>query len=291
MKIWISALRIRQWNKQALIVLPLIALGNEVRLTDVAQLISIAIAFSFVASALYLFNDLQDLETDRVDPVKSDRPLVKGVVGTSNVMIVGVVLTLVGFIAAFCTASSVSRTQVIGLLFFYLISNLFYSKFHLKKHRIIGIVIVALGFAIRFSIGTAVLELDFSTWAFVLIVQLAMFMLSGKRFQTILRNPPFDFREQELQFWLLTMVTFAALFAATYSGFITDPQVVAIWGKEALIVSALPLGMGLVRFVELVTHPQKYKDADVTEGMTKDLLLLSLVLCFALVLFLGRINV
>jgi len=291
MKIWISALRIRQWNKQALIVLPLIALGNEVRLADVAQLISIAIAFSFVASALYLFNDLQDLETDRVDPVKSDRPLVKGVVGTSNVMIVGVVLTLVGFMAAFCTASSVSRTQVLGLLFFYLISNLFYSKFHLKRHRIIGIVIVALGFAIRFSIGTAVLELDFSTWAFVLIVQLAMFMLSGKRFQTILRNPPPDFREQELQFWLLTMVTFAALFAATYSGFITDPQVVAIWGKEALIVSALPLGIGLVRFVELVTHPQKYKDADVTEGMTKDLLLLSLVLCFALVLFLGRINV
>jgi hypothetical protein len=87
------------------------------------------------------------------------------------------------------------------------------------------------------------------------------------------------------------MVTFGALFASTYSGFLTDPQVVAVWGKEALIVSVLPLGIGLVRFVELVTHPQKYKDADVTEGMTKDLFLLSLVLCFALVLFVGRVNV
>jgi decaprenyl-phosphate phosphoribosyltransferase len=291
MKIWISALRIRQWYKQTLVVLPLIALGNEVRVSDVAGLICMAMAFSFVASAVYLFNDLQDLETDRFDPVKSDRPLVKGFVSTTNVTIVGIVLTLMGFLVAFGTASSVSRTQVIGLLFFYLISNLFYSKFHLKKHRIVGIVIVALGFAIRFSIGTAFLELDFSTWAFVLIVQLAMFMLSGKRFQTILRNPPPDFREQELQFWLLTMITFAALFAATYSGFLNDPQVVAIWGKEALIISALPLGIGLVRFVELVTHPQKYKDADVTESMIKDLLLLLLVLCFVLVLFLGRINV
>jgi 4-hydroxybenzoate polyprenyltransferase len=291
MKNWISALRIRQWNKQALVVLPLIALGNEVRISDVARLISMAIAFSFIASAIYLFNDLQDLERDRLDPIKSDRPLVKGLVSILTAKIVGIVLTLMGFLIAVGTASIVSRREIIGLLLLYLISNLFYSKYHLKRHRIVGLVIVALGFAIRFSIGTAVLALEFSTWAFVLIVQLAMFMLSGKRFQSILRNPPPDVREQGLQFWLLSMVTFAAFFAATYSGFITDPQVVAVWGKEALIISALPLGIGLVRFVELVTHPQKYQDTDVTEGMTKDLFLLSLVICFALVLFFGRINV
>ena len=65
---------------------------------------------------------------------------------------------------------------------------------------------------------------------------------------------------------------------------------VAVWGKEALIFSVLPLGIGLVRFVELVIHTEKYLDTDVTEGMTKDLLLLSLVLIFSLILFMGRLN-
>jgi 4-hydroxybenzoate polyprenyltransferase len=190
MQNWISALRIRQWNKQALIVLPLIALGNEVRASDIVRLISILLAFSFIASAIYLFNDLQDLDRDRLDPIKSDRPLAKGVVSILKAKLVGIFLSLLGFTIAFSTASSSSRRQIIFMLFFYLVSNLAYSKFHLKRHRIFGLVIVALGFAIRFSIGTAILELKFSTWAFVLIVQLAMFMLSGKRFQTILRTPP-----------------------------------------------------------------------------------------------------
>ena len=115
-------------------------------------------------------------------------------------------------------------------------------------------------------------------------------MLSGKRFQTFLRSSPTESREREFQFWLLSMVTFGAFFAATYSGFISDPEVVAVWGKEALIFSVLPLGIGLVRFVELVIHTEKYLDTDVTEGMTKDLLLLSLVLIFSLILFMGRLN-
>ena len=73
--------------------------------------------------------------------------------------------------------------------------------------------------------------------------------------------------------------------------FITDPEVVAVWGKEALIISTLPLGLGLVRFVELVNHPEKYLEFDATESMTKDFLLIFLVTVFAIILFLGRISV
>jgi hypothetical protein len=118
-----------------------------------------------------------------------------------------------------------------------------------------------------------------------------MFMLSGKRFQTALRESSSHRQDSGLQFWLLSMVIFAAFFAATYSGFITDPEVVAVWGKEALIISTLPLGLGLVRFVEIVNHPEKYLESDATESMTKDYLLLFLVAIFAISLFLGRISV
>ena len=290
MRIWLSLVRLRQWNKQALIILPLIALGDSVRVSDLGRLIWIALAFSFVASSVYVLNDLQDMPLDKLDPVKSRRPLAAGEISALAGGLVGFLLFLTGCIIAFTATDKTNRLQVMSLFLVYLASNLVYSIFHLKRVRIIGLILVSHGFAIRFSIGTFVLDLEFSTWAFVLIILLTMFMLSGKRFQTFLRSSPTESREREFQFWLLSMVTFGAFFAATYSGFISDPEVVAVWGKEALIFSVLPLGIGLVRFVELVIHTEKYLDTDVTEGMTKDLLLLSLVLIFSLILFMGRLN-
>ena len=290
MKIWVSVLRIRQWNKQALIILPLIALGSDIRISDLTKLIFVSLAFSFIASSIYVFNDLQDLETDKLDIVKSKRPFAAGVIGIRQGQAVGIVLLTLGFLAIFQTLGQ-NRSQVLTLCGLYLFLNLLYSRFNLKKIRIVGLTIVGLGFAIRFSIGTFVLDLAFSTWAFVLILQLSMFMLSGKRFQTALREPHPPLQDSGLQFWLLSMVIFAAFFAATYSGFITDPAVVAVWGKQALIISTLPLGLGLVRFVELVNHPEKYLETDATESMTKDYLLLLLVAVFAVILFLGRISV
>jgi 4-hydroxybenzoate polyprenyltransferase len=290
MKIWLSAIRVRQWNKQALIILPLIALGNEVQVLDLGRLIAIAICFSFVASSIYIFNDLQDLDADKFDIVKSKRPFAAGLINPKKGKLVGVVLLSTGFLTM-SQAVGQNRPEVFSLFGIYLLSNLLYSRFNLKKIRILGLMIVGLGFAIRFSIGTFVLDLEFSTWAFVLILQLTMFMLSGKRFQTALRNSSLHTQESGQQFWLLSMVIFAAFFAATYSGFITDPEVVAVWGKEALIISTLPLGLGLVRFVELVNHPEKYLETDATESMTKDYLLLFLVAVFAAILFVGRINV
>jgi 4-hydroxybenzoate polyprenyltransferase len=290
MKIWLSAIRVRQWNKQALIILPFIALGDEVQVLDLGRLIVTAIAFSLVASSIYIFNDLQDLAADNLDVVKSKRPFAAGVISTNKGKFVGVILLFTGFLLVFQIVRQ-NRPQVLILFSIYLFSNLLYSRFNLKKIRILGLMIVGLGFAIRFSIGTFVLNLEFSTWAFVLILQLTMFMLSGKRFQTALRNSYLHTQESGQQFWLLSMVIFAAFFAATYSGFISDPEVVAVWGKEALIISTLPLGLGLVRFVELVNHPEKYLETDATESMTKDYLLLFLVAVFAAVLFVGRINV
>ena len=290
MRIWLSLVRLRQWNKQALIILPLIALGDSVRVSDLGRLIWIALAFSFVASSVYVLNDLQDMPLDKLDSVKSRRPLAAGEISALAGGLVGFLLFLTGCIIAFTATDKTNRLQVMSLFLVYLASNLVYSIFHLKRVRIVGLILVSLGFAIRFSIGTFVLDLEFSTWAFVLIILLTMFMLSGKRFQTFLRSPPTESREREFQFWLLSMVTFGAFFAATYSGFISDPEVVAVWGKEALIFSVLPLGIGLVRFVELVIHAEKYLDTDVTEGMTKDLLLLSLILIFSLILFMGRLN-
>ena len=183
MRIWFGLVRLRQWNKQALIILPLIALGDSVRVSDLGRLIWIALAFSFVASSVYVLNDLQDMPLDKLDPVKSRRPLAAGEISALAGGLVGFLLFLTGCIIAFTATDKTNRLHVMSLFLVYLASNLVYSIFHLKRVRIIGLILVSLGFAIRFSIGTFVLDLKFSTWAFVLIILLTMFMLSGKGFK------------------------------------------------------------------------------------------------------------
>lgn len=103
MKIWIQALRVRQWNKQTLVILPLIALGDAIRLTDLVQLILVALSFSFIASAVYIFNDLQDLKSDRLDPIKSKRPLANGNIAAPQAKLVGVLLLSSGCLIPFVT--------------------------------------------------------------------------------------------------------------------------------------------------------------------------------------------
>ena len=292
MNTWLDAIRIRQWSKQLLIFLPIIALGQSIDIISLLNTSLVALAFSLVASTIYLFNDSQDIENDKLDAVRKNRPLASGKISRQEVRIfMFFALAVSGVILQFATDSD-SRIQVGSLIFIYFFMNILYSKFKLKRFKILGLIIVSIGFSIRFSIGTLILGLSFSTWAFVLIIQLAMFMLSGKRFQTVMRHNisgrANSDSNADLQFWLLSMVTFGAFFAATYSGFITDNEVIEIWGKEELILSTLPLGIGLVRFVEIVMHPQKYKLEDATDTMTRDLFLASSVLVYAIVMFIGR---
>ncbi len=294
LKIWYRALRITQWKKQVLICLPIIALGESITIEDIARLIWVSLAFSFLASTIYLYNDIQDLHLDMFDNYKKHRPLASGEVSASEAKVVGTFLFFLSLTIVFLSSGEISRASVLTLMSIYFVSNIFYSKFNLKNHRIIGLVIVASGFSIRFAIGTLLLNLEFSVWALVLIAQLSLFMLSGKRFQNVLRKREDSLSENidsELQFWLLSMVTFAAFFAATYSGFMSDPSVIAIWGKYALVISTLPLGVGLVRYVEIVTHPKKFLLSDATENMTRDLLIISLVILYTFIMFVGRVTV
>ena len=118
MKIWLSLVRFRQWNKQALIILPLIALGDSVQASDLGRLIWIALAFSLVASSVYVLNDLQDMPLDKLDPVKSRRPLAAGEISALMGGLVGMLLVLTGCIMALTATDTTNRLQVMSLFWF-----------------------------------------------------------------------------------------------------------------------------------------------------------------------------
>jgi predicted ABC-type exoprotein transport system permease subunit len=161
----------------------------------------------------------------------------------------------------------------------------------LSSLSLVFVVIVGVCFPLRFVYGSLALNFPFSPWGFVLLFQLAVFMLAGKRYQTNKRRraPSKNLTtNSELDFWLLALVSLGALFSSSYIGFVMNQENQLQWGFEPLLISTVPIGLGILRYLEIVTHPDMYKDSDATESMLKDKFLIFLVLLFSGVLSYGR---
>jgi hypothetical protein len=128
---------------------------------------------------------------------------------------------------------------------------------------------VSSGFGIRFTIGTLVLALPPSLWAILLITQLTLFMLAGKRCQKAVRSGFNDSNDQ--YFWLITMSLFAAFFSATYVAFSLDANVQNTWGVSFPLFSMLPIMFGMLRYVELTYFEKSHKKMDMTRQVISSL--------------------
>ena len=193
----ISAIRPLQAPKNGLVLVPLVFSVNIwFAIDDVTGMIEIvlrafgaAIAFTLLSGAIYLINDLADIERDRVHPVKRNRAIASGdlPVGTAYVaagamIIVSVVISLLINLPLAIVA--------VG----YLILNLAYT-FRLKHIALLDVMSVAAGFVLRayagyvaiggpvpwFENGTMDIDIDVSPWFYIMTALGALLIALGKR--------------------------------------------------------------------------------------------------------------
>jgi decaprenyl-phosphate phosphoribosyltransferase len=285
----LELLRPKQISKQVVVFLPIIAIGSSINLSKFLSSLTAVCSFALASGFVYVVNDLSDLLGDQNDPTKAKRPYASGRVTSLQMYVSGIIFFLGSIIIAFVIGTNF--LGLITIILFYCLINLFYSVFHLKDYKIIGLVIVGLGFPLRFIFGSLALGLPLSPWGFVLLFQLAVFMLAGKRYQTNKRKK-FLKKEQnsivELDFWLLSLVSLGALFSSSYVGFTMSQENQVLWGFESLLISTIPLGLGILRYLEIVTHPDMYKSSDATESIRKDKLIILLAIIFSGILAHGR---
>lgn len=284
-------IRIKQWSKQVLFFVPLLSLGSKLSFSNIALELIGAFGFSLIAGFIYIVNDIVDRSADEQDESKKSRPIVTGKVTVNAAKAIGSLCFLVGV----CLLIGVSKNRfgVLICCVAYVIINFGYSILHLKRHRILGISCVAAGFPIRFLLGTFILNLNLSYWAIALLSLLALAMLSGKRFQTVKRmqvasqNSKLD---EEKEFWLLTLILLFAMFGASYAGFISATQTQNVWGSNYLLLSTIPVALGCVRYLEIVTHPDAFLEEDATQGVAKDRISLIIVGLYLLIMLVGRLH-
>lgn len=133
------------------------------------------IAFSFAASATYIFNDLMDIESDRVHPTKRKRPIASGKLPKPIALLV-----LVGFVVLSILISTQLNQLFSALILAYLALQFFYSL-GLKNLHVIDILIIATGFIIRVYAGAFVINAHLSVWFLLCVVSVSLFLAAGKR--------------------------------------------------------------------------------------------------------------
>lgn len=178
MKKYLKLLRVKNYIKNLLILLPVL-FGQ--RLFDTAILPNMIwsfVAFSSLSSAVYIFNDLCDCKRDVNHPVKCKRPIASGEVSKKTASLLIATLIVICIITNYFACGL--NDEAWALLLLYLIQNILYSLI-LKKAPIIDIAIIAFGFLIRVFYGSAISGVHVSKWLYLTIIAISFYIGFGKR--------------------------------------------------------------------------------------------------------------
>jgi 4-hydroxybenzoate polyprenyltransferase/phosphoserine phosphatase len=173
-----KGLRVHQWAKNLLVFLPLL-LAHSLRPGPVLIAVAAFFCFCFMASATYIFNDLLDLETDRVHLNKRKRAFAAGDLSvTAGLGISFSLATLALIIAAY-----LPRTFLIYLLL-YFVTTLAYTL-SLKRIVLVDVVVLSSLYTIRMMAGSAATQTPVSPWLAAFSIFLFLSLAMVKRFSEL----------------------------------------------------------------------------------------------------------
>lgn len=211
------------------------------------------VAFSFLASTVYIINDLADVKNDRNHPSKKLRPIASGAVSPNTAFGAAVIL---GLTSALLMYSINPKLFFAGLAYF--VINLFYS-FGLKNIPIIDVMIVAIGFLLRVVAGALAITVPVSHWVILCTFFLALFVAFGKRRHEMVllgvdgrsrhRRSMQEYTEGFINQMLGLSAGTAVVFYALYT---IDPATVSRFGTDRLIYTTLIVVFAVLRYYYLL---------------------------------------
>lgn len=177
----IRTMRPKEWSKNGFIFAGILFDGKLFEIEPFIRVLAAFVLFSFTASAVYLMNDLVDIERDRLHPKKKNRPLPSGQLPISMAIIAAVILPVFSIGTAFSFSPLLALVLII-----YFIKQIGYS-FYLKNIVLLDVFTIAVGFVLRTIAGVVVIEVtNFSPWLYMCAGLLALFLAVGKRRQELI---------------------------------------------------------------------------------------------------------
>ena len=225
------------------------------QISDIHLLIQVSygfIAFSCIASSIYIINDYRDREDDRKHPVKCKRPLAAGTVSPSAAIVICALLILAGFGIAWCL-----REKFVVVLAIYFLVNLGYSL-GLKSIAILDLILLAAGFVLRIKAGSVISYVPLSEWIVIMVFLLAIFMAIGKRRDDVLLklSSGQDMRKSikgyNLEFLNILLALVCAVIVVAYLMYTMSPTTIEYTGTTRLYYTCLFVLAGIMRYLQII---------------------------------------
>ena len=183
LKTFSKALRVHQWLKNSLVFIPILAAHQLTHLTALTSVCMGFVAFCACASAVYVLNDLVDLELDRQHPSKCRRPFAAGIMPVWS----GLVMAPILLICSFLFASAVN-TPFMACLSLYFILTCTYSL-GIKRLVLVDCIMLALLYTLRIIAGAIAMHAALSFWLLTFSVFLFLSLAFIKRYTELRLTP------------------------------------------------------------------------------------------------------
>lgn len=178
LKKYAKLLRIKHWIKNGLIFLPLIGAYNFLP-ESILKVFIAFFAFSFMASFVYIMNDIVDVQKDRKHPRKKNRPIASGEISLTKATFIAIFLLVIAIFLNYIAMGSLFNAAL-GILLLYLLNNICYS-FGMKNIPIVDVSLLTAGFVLRVYYGSFVVGIPVSSWLFLTVLCTSLYMGFGKR--------------------------------------------------------------------------------------------------------------
>jgi 4-hydroxybenzoate polyprenyltransferase len=176
LKALIKAMRPRQWIKNGFVFFALIFDQQLFILEPFLRTLAGFFLFCLISSAVYLFNDIADVEADRNHPEKKFRPIASGQLPINAAWSAALLLTVVAVPLGYLLSPAFAV-----ILVTYLVINLLYSRW-LKHVPILDVMLIALGFVLRVAAGVTLITVErFSPWLYMITILFSLYIGLGKR--------------------------------------------------------------------------------------------------------------
>jgi len=235
---FVKAMRPYQWAKNLLLFA---AVFLSHKFNDMSLLLASAIAFvafSLCGSAVYIINDLIDIEADRIHPRKRFRPFASGDLSAVS----GFLLSLILLTCAFAVAIELSQNFTLVLIIYFILT-LIYSLY-LKEKLLIDVFLLASLYVIRVWAGGSSTEIKISHWALAFFMCLFLSLALAKRYSELLASanhpeerllPRRGYRYSDRQFVLVYGCASSLMAVLVIALYVNSPDVIRYYQRPSLL--------------------------------------------------------
>ena len=293
MKDILKLIRPHQWIKNGFVLLPLFFGGALLNVSSIVAALITTLAFSLVASSIYCFNDVIDVEADRRHPVKCKRPVASGAIKESTAYIICILLPILANlilcfpfgIASLQDFAIANYWEVSCVLSLYWMLNICYCT-KLKQYAIIDVCIIAFGFILRILAGGLATNIALSKWIVLMTFLLTLFLSFAKRRDDVLRmNATGEAPRKNTIRYNLTFINEAITITGSvtlvcYIMYTVSAEVTSNFNTNHLYLTSIFVLVGLLRYIQIAVVDQK--SGDPTKAILSDRFLQLVVVAWGL---------